>query len=139
MPDESRSRMSEVHGPKEHYMSREPRRSLQSQRWTASAKHSGQAQRDALSDQVAVYKLIFHFLTLPIWAPFYVRRRLKRRREMATFATEFVRGQIRSDQQAKEIALEWIKNHPEEYVLGEYDPKLPKLQRTFNKILKRNT
>ncbi len=58
---------------------------------------------------------------------------------MATFATEFVRGQIRSDQQAKEIALEWIKNHPEEYVLGEYDPKLPKLQRTFNKILKRNT
>jgi hypothetical protein len=119
-------------------LSREPCENSHGQQSTASSKHLSAAQHDTLSDQVAAVRLVFRVLAFPIWAPLYVLKRLKRRREMTAFASDYVRGRVHSDRFANEIALEWITNHPGEFVLGEYDPKLPALRRTFVKILNRN-
>ncbi|HAL47153.1 MAG: hypothetical protein CL694_12690 [Chloroflexi bacterium] len=119
-------------------MSHEPRGSFHGDKWAAASKHHGAAQHDTLSDQVAAVRIVFRVLAFPIWAPLYVRRRLKRRRAMKDFALDFVLGRVYGDQIANEIALEWIEQHPGDYVLGEYDPKLPALRRTFSRILDRN-
>jgi hypothetical protein len=51
---------------------------------------------------------------------------------MADFAEALMRKGINEHRQ---IALEWISAHPEEYPWGEYDPRLSKLQESFRKIL----
>ena len=57
---------------------------------------------------------------------------------MAEFATARARNVIVNDRVVKEIALEWIKDHPADYALGEYDPKARKLQSAIKKILERD-
>ena len=101
------------------------------------------AQHESLSDQAAVVRIVFRVLVFPIWVLRYAFSRLKRRREMTAFALDFVHGRVYDDRTSEEVAREWIKQHPGDYVLGEYDPKkgksvLPALRRTFSRILDRN-
>ena len=57
---------------------------------------------------------------------------------MAEFATVRARNVIVNDRVVTEITLEWIEDHPADYAFGMYDPKVPKLQRAFKKILERH-
>ena len=94
----------------------------------------GRAQRDGLSDQVALFKLLLRVPLLPIWLPIFLWKRHRRNQDMAAFADQRVReGNSKPDQ----IALKWVEERPKEYILGEYDPAVPKLTKTFRKILDR--
>ena len=88
-------------------------------------------------DMVALPKLVFRLVILPIWLPYRGWKIIKRRRQMAEFATARARNVIVDDRVVKEITLEWIEDHPADYAFGAYDPKVPKLHRTFKKILDR--
>ena len=90
-----------------------------------------------MDDWTSIPKFVFRLITLPIWLPFSGWRTIRRRRQMAAFAEAGKRNRFVSDRLAKEVTLDWVKAHPDDYVLGEYDPRVPKLQRTFSKLLSR--
>ena len=97
----------------------------------------GRIAHSAMDDMVLAPRLLFRLITLPIWLPYRGWKIIKRRRQMAEFAAIQARNLIMGDRAVREITLAWVKDHPEDYVLGEYDPRVPKLQRTFKKILTR--
>ena len=82
-------------------------------------------------------KLPFRLLTFPIWFAFNYWRVRKRRREMKEFAAGRARNRIINDEVIRTTTLDWVKDHPDDYIFGEYDPRLPKLERTFRKLLAR--
>ena len=45
---------------------------------------------------------------------------------------------LADDEFMRQLALEWVGLHPRDFIFGEYDPKVAKLQRTFEKILSEN-
>jgi len=62
---------------------------------------------------------------------------IRLRREMAEFAAARGRNLIIGDRAVREITLEWVKDHPADFILGEYDPGVPKLQHKIGKLLAR--
>ena len=82
-------------------------------------------------------KLPLRLLTFPIWFAFYCWRVQKRRREMKEFAAGRARNRIINDEVVRSITLDWVKDHPDDYIFGEYDPRVPKLERTFRKLTRR--
>jgi len=98
-------------------------------------KNEGTIAHGAMDDMVLVPRLIFRLVTLPILLPYRGWKAIRRRRQMAEFAAMRARNLIMGDRAVREITLEWVKDHPDEYILGEYDPGVPKLQRAFSKML----
>ncbi len=82
-------------------------------------------------------KLLFRIVILPIWFPLYCWRVLERRREMTEFAAGRARNRIINDKVVSTTTLDWVKDHPDDYIFGEYDPRVPKLELTFRKMLTR--
>ncbi len=76
-------------------------------------------------------------ITFPIWFPFYCWRVWKRRREMKEFAAGRARNRIINDVVVRTTTLDWISDHPADFPFGEYDPKVPELQRAFRRMLAR--
>ena len=91
----------------------------------------------AAKDYVEVFRFLFRISILPVWLPFYLYGNLRQRRAMARFAKERLQYRLVKDAVINEIAVDWAKANPRRYPLGEYDPGLRKLQRTFKKILAR--
>ena len=100
-------------------------------------RSQGMAAHSQLEDNRLLAKLVFRLFILPVWLPYKGWKIIKRRRQMAEFAMARARNVFVTDSVVNEIALAWIEDHPADYALGEYDPKLPKLQRAFKKILER--
>jgi hypothetical protein len=96
------------------------------------ARAESKALIEQQTDAVAGLKLFFRLLTIPLWLPVSLWRNQRRKRKMADFAEDLMRKGIIEHRQ---IALEWIAAHPEEYPWGAYDPRLPKLQESFRKML----
>lgn len=98
----------------------------------------GKAAHDTLSDQVSAVRILFRLLLIPFWLPFYLMRVQRRRKEMIAFALEHSRNRVSSDGLAEEISIAWVKMKSDRYPLAEYDPRFPKVRRTFQSILDRN-
>ena len=64
---------------------------------------------------------------------------IRLRREMAAFAAARGRNLIIGDRAVREVTLAWAEDHPQEFVLGEYDPAVPKLQSASKKSLDRRS
>jgi hypothetical protein len=94
----------------------------------------GKAMNDQFSDQVAFLRLVLRVPLLPVWLPIVLWRRHKRNKDMAAFAKQRLRE---GNRKPDEIALKWVVERPKEYILGEYDPAINKLTKTFSKILAR--
>ncbi|HAC18961.1 MAG TPA: hypothetical protein DCF78_10360 [Dehalococcoidia bacterium] len=62
---------------------------------------------------------------------------IRLRREMAEFAAARGRNLIIGDRAVREVTLAWVEDHPQEFVLGEYDPAVPKLQSASKKSMDR--
>lgn len=77
-------------------------------------------------------RLLGRLLLLPIWLPILIWRRRKLKREQISFAQASVRKGVTS---TDEMALEWVMSHPKEYRYGEYDPALPQVRLTFERVL----
>ena len=58
--------------------------------------------------------------------------------EMFDVAREQSKNRFFSQGLAEEIAIGWMKTKSDRYPLGEYDPRLPKVRRTFQSSLERN-
>ena len=82
-------------------------------------------------------KLLLRIVIFPIWFPLYCWRVLERRREMTEFAAGRARNRIINDKVVSTTTLDWVKDHPDDYIFGEYDPRVPKLELTFRKMLTR--
>ena len=82
------------------------------------------------------YRLLMRALTLPLWLPVwvltYLWKKRKRNREMSSFAQACMG---RGDTDYHQIALEYVKARPDEYLYGEFDKRFPKLRQTFKKIV----
>ena len=106
--------------------------------WRAElGRHEGRAAHEAFNDQMSVLRFVIKLVTLPVRVPLYVRRIILRRRDMIRFAQERSMDRLVSDELAREVSLQWVKAHPRRYPLGEYDPRLAKLQRTFECMMRR--
>lgn len=97
-------------------------------------KHEGRAAADQLSDSVSVIRFLLHAAAFPIWIPLMLYRRQQRHRRMVGFSQSLA---VRGAKDTREIAIRWALEHPDDYVLGEYDPKIRKAEKEFRKILRR--
>ena len=97
-----------------------------------------QSAHSEMDDMVALPRLLFRLVTLPIWLPYRGWKSIQRRRQKAEFAMARAQNVFVNDDVVRKITLEWVENHPADYPLGEYDPKVRKLQRSFKKILDRH-
>ena len=84
-----------------------------------------------------VLKVTLRLITFPIWSPFYCWRIRKRQREMKEFAAGRARNRIINDVVVRTTTLDWIRVHPADFPFGEYDPRVPELERSFKKMLTR--
>ena len=82
-------------------------------------------------------KLFLRIVILPIWFPLYCWRALERRHEMKEFAAGRARNRIINDEVIRAITLDWVYDHPGDYLFGEHDHRVPKLERTFRKLTRR--
>ena len=82
-------------------------------------------------------KFLLRIVIVPIWFPLYGWRVLQRRREMTQFAAGRARNRIINDEVVRTTTLDWVKGHPDDYAFGEHDPRVPKVERTFRKMLTR--
>ncbi len=46
---------------------------------------------------------------------------------------------LADDEFVRQLALEWVGQHPGDFIFGEHDPKIAKLKSTFEAILIENT
>jgi len=81
--------------------------------------------------------LLLRIVIFPIWFPLYCWRVVKRRDEMKEFAAGRARTRIINDDVIRTMALDWVYDHPGDYLFGEHDPRLPELERTFRKLTRR--
>ncbi len=98
----------------------------------------GKAAHDTLSDQVSAFRIFFRLLLIPFWLPFYLVGVQRRRKEMIAFALEQSKNRISSEGLAEEIGIAWVRMKSDRYPLAEYDPRLPRVRRTFQSILDRS-
>ena len=90
---------------------------------------------DAPRDNSFFGNVMTRLLLFPIWLPYWYWSRQKSKSEMREFVIAGTGERVRDDELIRQLALEWVGLHPWDFVLGEYDPKVPKLQSTFEKIL----
>lgn len=90
-------------------------------------------------DDNPVTRLLTRLLLFPIWLPFRFWERRKKQKEMTEFVAAGAGGKLVDDEIVRQLALEWVSLHPGDYILGEYDPRIPKLQTLFARILAENT
>ena len=76
-------------------------------------------------------------LLLPIWLPYHYWSRKKKKREMIDFVVAGTGEKLADNELRQQLALKWVELHPGDFVLGKYDPKLPQLEDTFQRILSR--
>ena len=97
----------------------------------------GRMQNRALGshrgDTMLVFRAILKALTLPFWIPFWLLKRYRIRREMIRMGQHW-QGRGLS---CREMAIRWVEQFPREYAPGEYDPRLPKLETRFRKLLEK--
>ena len=106
--------------------------------WRAElGRHEGRAANEAFDDQMSVIRFVCKLLWLPISLPLYLRRVVRRRNEMLRFVRETAADRVISNELVAEVTLLWVEAHPNQYPLGEYDPRLRKLQRTFGVMIRR--
>lgn len=105
--------------------------------WRFEMGHQEGLALTLMLKDVEVFRIFFRIATLPVWLPFNLYRVLRRRREMARFAKARLKNRLVKDSVINEMAVDWAKANPGRYPLGEYDPGVRKLQRTFKKILAR--
>ena len=100
----------------------------------------GMVARSQLADQAILAKLFFRLIFLPIWLPFKIWGMIKRKRQINAFVLARAENVVVvTDEVVREIALKWVEDHPSDFPLGDYDPKVMKLQRSFKKILDRQS
>jgi hypothetical protein len=99
--------------------------------------HDGSLAQGTMDDWVVALKFLFRFVTLPVWVPNRVWKIIRRRRQMAEFVAIRGRYVIIGDRAAREVTLAWVKDQPAEFILGEYDLGVPKLQHKISKLLAR--
>ena len=98
-------------------------------------RHEGRAANEVFDDQMSVIRFVGKLLWLPISLPLYLVRVVRRRNDMLRFVRERSADRTISDEFAAEVTLLWVEAHPHQYPLGEYDPRLRKLQRTFEAMI----
>lgn len=76
---------------------------------------------------------------LPIWLPYWFWNRRKKRIEMTEFVVAGTSGRLADGELIGQLVLEWVESHPRDFVFGEYDPMVSKLERSFEKILSEST
>lgn len=79
-------------------------------------------------------KAMTKLLLLPIWLPYWYWNRQKKTREMKEFVVAGTSGKLADHELRRQLALKWVELHPGDFVLGQYDPKLTKLEDAFQKI-----
>ena len=99
--------------------------------------NEGRLAQGSMDDWVMALRFFFRLVTLPIWLPYKGWKIIRLRREMAEFAAARGRNLIISDRVVREVTLAWVEDHPQEFVLGEYDPAVPKLQSASKKSMDR--
>jgi hypothetical protein len=106
--------------------------------WRAElGRHEGRAANEAFDDQMSVIRFVGKLLWLPISLPLYLVRVVRRRNQMLQFVRERSLDRNVSDEFVAEITLLWVEAHPHQYPLGEYDPRIRRLQRTFGAMMRR--
>ena len=95
----------------------------------------GRAAHEQLSDTMSALRFVMKVITLPFWLPGWFIRRRRRQQDMVEFSLSLA---TRDAKDHREMALRWVLAHPNEYILGEYDPKRRKADRAFRKIMRRN-
>ena len=100
----------------------------------------GMADRAQMGDTAVFTNLALRLVILPIWLPYKGWKIIQQRRQMTGLAIARAGNvAVMTDDVVREITLEWVADHPSDYPMGEYDPKVMKLQRTFMKTLDRQT
>ncbi|MCH2315862.1 MAG: hypothetical protein MK524_05585 [SAR202 cluster bacterium] len=99
--------------------------------------NEGRLAQGSMDDWVMALRFFFRLVTLPIWLPYKGWKIIRLRREMAEFAAARGRNLIIGDRAVREVTLAWVEDHPHEFVLGEYDPAVTKLQSAFKKLMDR--
>ena len=93
----------------------------------------GRALDTQFGDTVSVTRFVLKVLTLPLWLPFWLRKRYRIRKEMIRLG----QGWQECGLSHREIAVRWAERFPQEYPLGEYDPGVRRLEARFGKLLKK--
>ena len=93
----------------------------------------GRALDTQFGDTMSVTRFVLKALTLPFWIPFWLLKRYRIRRDMIRMGQHW-QGRGLS---CREMAVRWAEQFPHEYPLGEYDPRLPKLEIRFRKFLEK--
>ena len=94
---------------------------------------------DAPRDNTFFGNPMTKLLLFPIWLPYWFWDRQKKKIEMREFVIAGTRGSVVDDESMRQLALEWVSLHPGDFIFGEYDPKIPELHKTFEKILGEST
>ena len=105
--------------------------------WRFEMGHQEGLALTRMLKDVEVFRFFFRIATLPVWLPFHLYGVVRQRHEMARFAKTRLKNRLVKDTVINEMAVDWAKYNPGRYPLGEYDPGVRKLQRTFKKILAR--
>ena len=77
--------------------------------------------------------MILKALTLPFWVPFWLIKRHRIRQDMIRMGKHWQERGL----SCREMAVRWAERIPHEYPLGEYDPRVPKLETRFRKLLEK--
>ena len=103
-------------------------------------RSEGMADHAKMGDSGVFTYLALRLVILPIWLPYKGWKIIRQRRQMTKLAIARAGNvAVVTDDVVREIMLEWVEDHPSDYPMGVYDPKVMKLQRTFKKILDRHT
>ena len=86
------------------------------------------------SDNTFFGKGMARLFLLPIWLPYWYWNRQKKTGEMRAFVAAGTSGRLADDELRRELVLKWVDLHPRDFVLGKYDPNLPKLEDSFQNI-----
>ena len=89
----------------------------------------GRALDSHFSDSMFVFRMILKALTLPFW----LIKRHRIRQDMIRMGKHWQKRGL----SCREMAVRWAERIPHEYPLGEYDPRVPKLETRFRNFLEK--
>ena len=102
--------------------------------WVRFTPYDAIKSIDAPRDNTFFGNAMTRLLLLPIWLPYWYWNKQKNTREMKEFIVAGTSGRVADDELRRQLALKWVELHPGDFVFGEYDPKLPQLEATFQRI-----
>ena len=102
--------------------------------WVRFTPYDAIKSIDAPRDNTFFGNAMTRLLLLPIWLPYWYWNKQKNTREMKEFIVAGISGRVADDELRRQLALKWVELHPGDFVFGEYDPKLPQLEATFQRI-----